>query len=69
MKLTILLIALAAANAKKDCSHIIPDKAIHWAEFEATKNWGPYLAQTPTKMTQEKCIAACEANTNCAGWA
>jgi hypothetical protein len=52
----------------KDCSEVIPDKAIHWAEKEATKSWGPYLAKTPTKMTQADCIKACEQNDKCAGW-
>merc|ERR1719378_170952 len=53
----------------KDCSTVIPHKAIHWAEYDATKTWGPYLAQSPTRMSQAACIAACETNSACSGWA
>merc|ERR1711871_18773 len=56
------------AFEKKDCSKVIPHKAIHWAEADATKSWGPYLADTPTKMTQKNCIQRCEENPKCAGW-
>lgn len=52
----------------KKCHDILPDKAIHFAEFDATGSWGPYLASTPKKMTQEMCIQRCEETTDCAGW-
>ena len=67
MKLSSVCLVIAAVSAKKDCSSVIPDKAIHWAEFKATQTWGPFVA-TPTKMTQEACISACEAHQACAGW-
>jgi hypothetical protein len=43
--------------------------AIHWAEKHATGTWGPYLADTPTKMTEKTCMEACEKNSDCFGWA
>ena len=57
-------------DAPKDCGTIIPDKAIHWAEYEQgspAQTWGPYVDQMqPT--TQDACQAACEANDECMGW-
>jgi hypothetical protein len=56
------------AGHRKNCKTVIEDKAIHWAEKQDTGSWGPYLAETPTPMTQDDCIKACEDNKDCAGW-
>jgi len=55
------------AFEKKDCSKVIPDKAIHRAVYAATSKWGPYV-EAPQKMTQAKCIKRCEETPKCAGW-
>merc|ERR1711871_1359425 len=55
------------AFGKKDCSKVIPDKAIHRAVYAATSKWGPYV-EAPQKMTQAKCIKRCEETPKCAGW-
>ena len=67
MKLFAFCLFIAAVSAKKNCSKVIPDQAIHLAEFRATQTWGPFVAR-PAKMTQEACVAACEAHQDCAGW-
>jgi hypothetical protein len=51
---------------EKDCSEVIPDSAIHWAENRATQSWGPFILKFIG--SQAECIKACEDNADCAGW-
>jgi hypothetical protein len=58
----------------KDCSSFVVG-ATHHAEEAATGNFGPYLNTDSTisagplgVMTQEECIAKCDATEKCAGW-
>jgi hypothetical protein len=52
----------------KSCGTVIPEEDIHWTNEEYTTKWGPDLGETPTRMTQEECIDACETTAKCKGW-
>ena len=56
-----------AEKPSKDCS-TFTSGAIHWAERKLTNNWGPYV-EKPYVSTQEKCIADCNDEPKCFGWA
>ena len=56
-------------GAAKKCDTVLEGKAIHWTEHRATGDYGPYLEETVGEKTQDECIAACEANDECAAWA
>jgi hypothetical protein len=56
---------IAGLAQDKKCDTVVGG-AIHYEKYKASGSWGPALSKSD--LSQDDCIAACEANNQCAGW-